>query len=175
MSVLLVITCSLMPKSSNLYVLTFVLHYLVMFTLVQCTNRRLLLANCECEKLRSSTQVSALVRKNEYCPVIRFVPCSSSLDIIDYSRHVLDLDKYVLSDCFSEFHITNHNKRTKHLTGWILRTFSSRDKLTMVTLFNTQMSHILNIVPIGTIKMHFFIIIITPIERSLRGHKFLYY
>ena len=40
---------------------------------------------------------------------------------------------------------------------------------------NTQMSHILNIVPIGTIKMHFFIIIITPIERSLRGHKFLYY
>ena len=28
------------------------------------------------------------------------------------------------------------------------------------------MSHILNIVPIGTIKMHFFIIIITPIERS---------
>ena len=33
--------------------------------------------------------------------------------------------------------------------------------------FNTQMSHILNIVPIGTIEMHFFIIIITPIERSL--------
>ena len=28
------------------------------------------------------------------------------------------------------------------------------------------MSHILNIVPIGTIKIHFFIIIITPIERS---------
>ena len=27
------------------------------------------------------------------------------------------------------------------------------------------MSHILNIIPIGTIKMHFFIIIITPIER----------
>ena len=40
---------------------------------------------------------------------------------------------------------------------------------------NTQMSHILNIVPIGTIKIHFFIIIITPIERSLGGHKFLYY
>ena len=40
---------------------------------------------------------------------------------------------------------------------------------------NTQMSHILNIIPIGTIKMYFFIIIITSIERSLRGHKFLYY
>ena len=44
-----------------------------------------------------------------------------------------------------------------------------------VVCINTQMSHILNIIPIGTIKIHFFIIIITPIERSLRGHKFLYY
>ena len=60
---------------------------------------------------------------------------SFSLDIIDYSRHVLDLDIYVSSDCSFEFHITNLNKRTNHLTGWILRTFSSRDKLTMLTLF----------------------------------------
>ena len=58
----------------------------------------------------------------------------SSLDIIDYSRHVFDLGIYVSSDCSFEFHITNLNKRTTHLTGWILRTFSSRDKLTM-TLF----------------------------------------
>ena len=34
------------------------------------------------------------------------------------------------SDCSFEFHITNLNKITTHLTGWILRTFSSRDKLT---------------------------------------------
>ena len=60
---------------------------------------------------------------------------SSSLDIIDYSRHVLDLGIYMSSDCSFEFHITNLNKRTTHLTGWILRTFSSRDKLTMLTLF----------------------------------------
>ena len=33
------------------------------------------------------------------------------------------------------FHISNFVKRTKHLTGWMLRTFSSRDKLTMLTLF----------------------------------------
>ena len=58
---------------------------------------------------------------------------SSSLDIIDYSRHVLDLGIYVSSDCSFEFHITNHNKRTTHLTGWILRIFCSRDKLTMLT------------------------------------------
>ena len=60
---------------------------------------------------------------------------SSSLDIIDYSTHVLDFGIYVSSDCSFKFHITNLNKRTKHLTGWILRTFSSPDKLTMLTLF----------------------------------------
>ena len=60
---------------------------------------------------------------------------SFSLDIIDYSRHVLDLGIYVSSDCSFEFHITNLNKRTTHLTGWILQTFCSRDKLTMLTLF----------------------------------------
>ena len=37
-----------------------------------------------------------------------------------------------------EFHITNLNKRTTHLTGWILINFSSRDKLTMLTLFKAQ-------------------------------------
>ena len=60
---------------------------------------------------------------------------SSSLDIIDYSRHLLDLGIYVSSDCSFEFHITSLNKRTTHLTGWILRAFSSRHKLTMLTLF----------------------------------------
>ena len=48
---------------------------------------------------------------------------------------MLDLGIYVSSDCSFEFHITNLNKRTTHLTGWILRTFSSRDKLTRLTLF----------------------------------------
>ena len=41
------------------------------------------------------------------------------------------------SDCSFEFHITNLNKRTIHLTGWILIIFSSRDKLTLLTLFRT--------------------------------------
>ena len=51
-----------------------------------------------------------------------------------------------------------------------------RDKyvISKRAVINTQMSHILNIVPIGSIKMHFFIII-THIECSLRGHKFVYY
>ena len=48
---------------------------------------------------------------------------------------MLDLGIYVSSDCSFEYHITNLNKITTHLTGWILRTFCSRDKLTMLTLF----------------------------------------
>ena len=38
---------------------------------------------------------------------------SSSSDIINYSRHVLDLGIYVSSTCSFEFHITNLNKITK--------------------------------------------------------------
>ena len=58
---------------------------------------------------------------------------SSSCDIMNYS--ILDLGIDVSSDGSFDFHISNLAKRTKHLTGWMLRTFSSRDKLTMLTLF----------------------------------------
>ena len=50
---------------------------------------------------------------------------SSSLDIIDYSRHVLDLRIYVSSYCSLEFHNTNLNKRTTHLTGCELSPFET--------------------------------------------------
>ena len=56
---------------------------------------------------------------------------SSSFDIINYPRNILGLGINVSSDCSFDFHISNLAKRTKHLTGWILRTFSSRDKLTL--------------------------------------------
>ena len=42
---------------------------------------------------------------------------SSSLDIIDYSRHVLDLGIYMSSDYSFEFYITNLNLKNTHLTG----------------------------------------------------------
>ena len=41
----------------------------------------------------------------------------------------------MFNDCSFDFHISNLVKRTKHLTDWMLRNFSSRDKLTMLTLF----------------------------------------
>ena len=45
---------------------------------------------------------------------------SSSFDIINYSRNILDLGINVSSDCSLDFHISKLAKRTKHLTGWIL-------------------------------------------------------
>ena len=59
----------------------------------------------------------------------------SSFDIINYSRNILHFGINMSSDCSFDFHISNLAKITKHLTGWILRTFSSRDKFTMLTLF----------------------------------------
>ena len=47
---------------------------------------------------------------------------------------IIDLGINVSSDCSFDFHISNLVKRIKHLTGWILRTFSSRTKLTILTL-----------------------------------------
>ena len=51
---------------------------------------------------------------------------SSSFDIINYSKNIIGLGINVSSDCSSDFHISNLVKRTKHLTGWIPQTFSSR-------------------------------------------------
>ena len=53
----------------------------------------------------------------------------SSFYIINYSRNILDLGINVSSDCSYDFHISNLVKRTKQLIGWMLRTFSSQDKL----------------------------------------------
>ena len=56
---------------------------------------------------------------------------SSSFDLINYPRNIIDLGIKMSSYCSFDFHISNLAKRTKHLTGWMLITFSSRDKLTL--------------------------------------------
>ena len=66
---------------------------------------------------------------------------SSSFDIINYSRNILDLGVNVSNDCSFDFHISNLAKRTKHLTGWMLRTFFSRDKVTMLSLFKALVKY----------------------------------
>lgn len=57
------------------------------------------------------------------------------MNIINPSNNVLDLGIYMSSDCSFDHHIANLTKRCSNLTGWILRTFTTRSALTMLTLF----------------------------------------
>ena len=57
------------------------------------------------------------------------------MDIISHSPNVQYLGITMSSDCTFNVHINSLSKCCKNLTGWILRTFISRDKLTMLTLF----------------------------------------
>ena len=59
---------------------------------------------------------------------------SSSLDIIDYSRHVLDLGIYVSSDCFSNFILLTSIKEL-NINCLDTDNLLLSDKLTMLTLF----------------------------------------
>ena len=58
-------------------------------------------------------------------------------NIISPSSNVLDLGVYMSSNCTFDFHVTNVYKRCSNLTGWILRTFNSRETTTMMTLFKS--------------------------------------
>ena len=40
-------------------------------------------------------------------------------------------------DCSFDPHISNLSRKCKNLAGWILKSFVSRDKLTMLTLFKS--------------------------------------
>ena len=44
---------------------------------------------------------------------------------------------YMSRDCSFDSHITSLSRKCNNLAGWILRTFVSRDKLTMLTLFKS--------------------------------------
>ena len=55
--------------------------------------------------------------------------------MINYSRNIIDLGIHVSNDFSFDLYIAKLAKRTTHLTGWMFRTFSSRDKSTMLTLF----------------------------------------
>ena len=57
------------------------------------------------------------------------------MEIINPSDNVLDFDIFMSSNCSFEFHIKNLCKKCSNLSGWILRTFTARDSITMMTLF----------------------------------------
>ena len=68
-------------------------------------------------------------------------PCGSNLypkpnmEIITPSRNVLNLVIYMFGDCTLNFHISSMSKKCANLSGWIMRTFYTRDCITLLTLF----------------------------------------
>ena len=59
------------------------------------------------------------------------------LEIINPTNNVFDLGIFMSGDCSFWFHIKNVCKKCTNLSGWILRTFSTRDITTMLTLFKS--------------------------------------
>ena len=70
-------------------------------------------------------------------------PCGSNvytepnMEIISPSMNVLDLGIYMSGDCTFNYHISSLSKKCANLSGWILRTFYTRDCITMLTLFKS--------------------------------------
>ena len=58
------------------------------------------------------------------------------LNIINPSSEVLDLGVYMSSNCTFDFHVSCVYKRCSNLSGWIFRTFWTRETRTMMTLLN---------------------------------------
>jgi len=62
---------------------------------------------------------------------------NSDMDIINPSRNVRDLGIYMSSDCSFDHHVAQLCNKCRNLAGWILRTFVTRDPITMLTLFKS--------------------------------------
>ena len=60
-----------------------------------------------------------------------------NMEIISPSRNVLDLDIYMSGNCTVSYHISSLYTRCANLSGWLLRTFYTRDCNTMLTLFKS--------------------------------------
>ena len=65
-------------------------------------------------------------------------------NIISPSSNVLDLGVYMSSNCIFDFHVANVYKICSNLTGWILRTFKSRETMTMLTFFKSLVRSLLD-------------------------------
>ena len=70
-------------------------------------------------------------------------PCGSNVhtnpnkEIISSSRNVLDLGIYMFGDCTFNYHISSLSKKCANLSVWILRTFDTRDRVTILTMFKS--------------------------------------
>ena len=59
------------------------------------------------------------------------------INSIDLYESVNDLGVTLSANCEFKDHITNTVNKCSQLSGWILRTFKTRDKITMITLYKS--------------------------------------
>ena len=83
-------------------------------------------------------------KKFHYLPLSSFkasnksnIFINPSMDIIPQSTDVSDLGISMSKDCSFDSHISSLSRKCNNLAGWILRSFVSRDRLTMLTLFKS--------------------------------------
>ena len=72
------------------------------------------------------------------------VYANPNVEIINPPDNVLDLGIFMSSNCSFEFHIQNLCTKCSNLSGWILRTFTTRYIITMMTLFKSFVLPILD-------------------------------
>ena len=77
----------------------------------------------------SASQASGSNKSNVYI--------NPSMDIIPQSTDVPDLGIIMSKDCSFDSQISSLSRKCKNLAGWVRRSFVSRDKLTMLTLFKS--------------------------------------
>ena len=87
---------------------------------------------------------------NKYSSLSDVYIINPEYNIISPSSNVLDLGVYMSSNCTFDFHVANVYKRCSNFTGWILRTFNTRETrlcftimvspLIKVNLFNREVS-----------------------------------
>ncbi len=94
-----------------------------------------------------------------------------SMKIIKHVDNVKDLGIYMSADCTFEYHIISLYKRCSSLSGWILRTFCTRDTVTMLTLFKSLvLSRLDNGSQLWTPYMQKDIDLLENIQRSFTKH-----
>ena len=64
-------------------------------------------------------------------------------NLIEEKQHVKDLGITMSNDCTFKAHINNIIESAKRISSWILRTFKTREKLPMITLFKSLVRPIL--------------------------------
>ena len=61
----------------------------------------------------------------------------AEMNLVPQHEHIKDLGVFMSADCSFDHHISVISKKCSSIAGWILRTFTSRDRTPMLTLFKS--------------------------------------